>query len=216
MSVFQRVHGAVIYSKNTFQQRHGMSISKIKKVKDFILKAGTIIVSISMLVWFLSNFDFSLKPSSSGGILFSVGKALAFIFYPLGFFGEIASSGIILGFLAKEAVITAFSSNALNGIFLTPFSAFSYIVFILLSPPCLSALLTMKKELKSNKKFLKSVAVQFIFSYIVSLLINLLGIIVYFFSLTLKIITIILIIFLIMLKILSKSYSKNKIIKKTE
>ncbi len=188
----------------------------IKKVKEFILKAGTIIVLISILVWCLSNYDFSLKPSTTGGILFSVGKALSFIFYPLGFFGEIASSGIILGFLAKEAVITAFSSTTLNGMFLTPFSAFSYIVFILLSPPCLSALLTMKKELKSNKKFLKSVAVQFFFSYSVSLLINLLGIIVYFFSSTLKIIIIILIIFSIMLKYLFKNHIKNKIIKKTE
>ena len=49
-------------------------------------------------------------------------------------------------------------------------------VFILLSPPCISALSVAKRELKDKKWFMFMIAFQFAVAYIVAFLINMIGV----------------------------------------
>lgn len=177
----------------------------LKKLKDFVFKAGTIIALISILLWFLTNFTFLLKYTSNGGMLKQVGALISPLFYPLGVFSSMASASLIASFFAKEAVLTGFIIT--NECFITPFSAFSFIVFICLSPPCISAIIELKNELKSVKKTIKAVFVQFVFSYTVSLIISLTGILVYY----LKIVFIFLLLILLTIFILYKKQHKIKL-----
>jgi len=186
----------------------------IKKLKDFIFKAGTIIALISVVLWFLTNFSFTLTFSSDGGMLNQIGKIVSPLFYPLGIFSPTASASLIASFFAKEAVLTGFIIN--NECFLTPFSAFSFIVFICLSPPCISAIIALKGELKTTKKTVKAILIEFAFSYALSFTISLVGILIYFLKFfTLILIAILLTIFIIYKK-LRKFKLKGKIFPKTE
>ena len=50
--------------------------------------------------------------------------------------------------------------------------------FILLSPPCISALITAKKELGNKKMFVLMLVFQFVSAYLVAFVVNFIGIII--------------------------------------
>ena len=150
-------------------------ILKEKTVK-FLTKAGTYIVAVSIIIWFLSSFNFRFEYGEENSILQTIGKISTFIFYPLGFVGEEVGVALITGLFMREAIIPtlAYSVNP----FLNPLSAFGFCVFICLYPPCLSALLVTKGETQ-KKGFLTIILVQFLTSYAVALIISSLGLIFY-------------------------------------
>ena len=55
------------------------------KVKSFIIKAGTIILLASVVLWFLQSFNTSLKLCNANSLLAAFGRLIAPIFSPLGF-----------------------------------------------------------------------------------------------------------------------------------
>jgi len=79
-----------------------------ERVKGFLIKAGTVLLFASMIIWFMSNFDFNLNmiTDSSASIIGYIGKAIAPIFAPLGFGEWRASMALVVGFVAKEAVVS--------------------------------------------------------------------------------------------------------------
>ncbi|MDT4762471.1 ferrous iron transport protein B [Sphaerochaeta sp. PS] len=94
-----------------------VGIHGYEKVKGFIQKAGTVILAATILIWALSNFNFSsfngnnqrqygtpLAPIESS-FLASVGKAVAPIFIPAGFGEWRPTVGIATGWIAKEMVV---------------------------------------------------------------------------------------------------------------
>jgi ferrous iron transport protein B len=98
---------------------------------------------------------------SSYSILASVGSLIAPLFIPLGFNDWRASTALITGLTAKEAVVSTLSvltgvvtdtdlSTALSALF-TPLSAFAFLTFTLLYMPCIAAFAATKKELGSMK-----------------------------------------------------------------
>ena len=132
------------------------------KAKDFIQRAFTIIFLASIVIWFLQSFDFRINPvaDSADSILASIGRGLSVIFAPLGFADWRAATGLITGFMAKEAVIstlavlTGASGAALGGTLqnlFTPLAACSFLVFTLLYTPCVAAVATVKREWGSLK-----------------------------------------------------------------
>ena len=56
-----------------------------EKGKGFLKKAGTIIFSISVIVWFLSNFNTTGMVDINSSFLAAIGKFINPIFIPLGF-----------------------------------------------------------------------------------------------------------------------------------
>ena len=123
------------------------------KTLGFLKKAGTIIFAMSVLIWFLQNFNFTgLVSDIEHSFLYNIGSFIAPIFKPLGFGGWEASVSILTGIMAKETVISTMEviySGDLATILpyhFTAISAFAFMVFVLLYTPCMSAIGTIKKE----------------------------------------------------------------------
>ncbi len=132
-----------------------------EKAKDFLQRAFTIIFVATIIIWFLQTFDTRLNvvADSSASLLAMIGRFIAPVFKPLGFGDWRIATSLISGFTAKEAVVSTLSvllgtgtaelGPVLAGLF-TPLSAISFLLFTLLYTPCVAAVATIKKELKSG------------------------------------------------------------------
>ena len=157
------------------------------RAKDFIVRAGTIIFAMSVVVWFLQSFSPSLQmvadPAQS--MFGRLGAFIAPIFAPLGFGEWQKSVSLLSGLVAKEAVVStmqvlyAAGSTAQLGTLLvtkfTPLSAYAYLVFILLYTPCVSAVAAIRRETGSWKYTLLSVLMQLGVAYVMALLVFQIG-----------------------------------------
>ncbi len=147
-----------------------------QKIYSFLKKIGTLIFAISIIIWFLSNFNFGGFTNIENSFLYSIGIILAPIFIPLGFGFWQASVSLLTGLMAKEVVVTSmgviFGSN-LNSILPTMFtkaSSLSFLVFVLLYTPCISVISTIKHEY-GTKLAITSVIYQLLLAYCVSFLV---------------------------------------------
>lgn len=123
------------------------------KAMSFLKKAATIIFAMSVVVWFLSNFNIhGMVNEVNNSILASIGSAIAPLFAPLGFGNWQSAVSILSGLLAKESVLASMQvifAGDLSVILpehFTTISAYAFLVFILLYTPCISVIGTMKKE----------------------------------------------------------------------
>jgi len=125
------------------------------KAKDFITKAFTIIFAATVVIWFLQTFDirFNVVADQSQSLLAGLGSIIAPALTPLGFGDWRASTALVTGLIAKESVIStltvllgATSPAALSTMF-SPFTAYVFLVFTLLYPPCVAAIGAVKSEL---------------------------------------------------------------------
>ena len=125
------------------------------KAKGFITKAFTIIFAASVVIWFLQTFDirFNMVTDQSQSMLAGLGGLLAPVFAPLGFGDWRTSTALVCGLIAKESVISTLtvllgstSAAALSGMFTAPI-AYVFLVFVLLYPPCVAAISTVRSEL---------------------------------------------------------------------
>lgn len=125
------------------------------KAKDFITKAFTIIFAATVVIWFLQTFDirFNVVADQSQSLLAGLGSIIAPVLAPLGFGDWRASTALVTGLIAKESVIStltvllgATSPVALSTMF-SPFTAYVFLVFTLLYPPCVAAIGAVKSEL---------------------------------------------------------------------
>ena len=125
------------------------------KAKDFITKAFTIIFAATVVIWFLQTFDirFNVVADQSQSLLAGLGSIIAPVLAPLGFGDWRASTALVTGLIAKESVIStltvllgATSPAALSALF-SPFTAYVFLVFTLLYPPCVASIGAVKSEL---------------------------------------------------------------------
>lgn len=160
-----------------------------ERTKHFLTKAGTIILAMSVLLWALMTFTFSFTVAASPeeSILGRL-SSFAPLFTPLGFGTWRAAVALVTGFVAKEAIVSALAmfygfsiasgsgviAGALSNTF-TPVSAYSFLVFVLLYPPCVAAVTTMGRELGSRKLMAISVLYQVLIAYLVSMLVYTFG-----------------------------------------
>ena len=160
-----------------------------EKVKGFAIKAGTIILGSTILIWFLSNFNFGGMCEMEDSILASIGRSIQWIFSPLGFGEWRASVAVVTGWIAKENIVSTFGvlfgaadavseaaaegTAALPGLsaVFTQAAAFSYMAFNLLCMPCFAAVGAIKKEMGSWKWTGITIAFQMITAYIVAFIV---------------------------------------------
>ena len=144
-----------------------------EKVRGFLVKAGTLILAMSVVLWFLQSFGpgFTMVEDASGSFLGLIGGAIAPVLRPLGFGTWQAAVALLSGLIAKEAVVSSMSmfygfslgasgavvASALSGTFQTPVAAYAFLVFVLLYVPCVAAVSTIHKEMASTKWTIRSV-----------------------------------------------------------
>lgn len=137
----------------------------ITNVKDFLLRAGTVLIGFSCIVWLLQNLNFKLQYAQGDSILDVLSGFLAPIFIPLGFGTKGIVSTILCGFVAKEIIVSTIglvnnlgsdssisnisksimlSTSAFN---LSPASGLSFLVFATLYLPCISTVSVLSKEI---------------------------------------------------------------------
>lgn len=166
-----------------------VALHGLEKVKGYVIKAGTIILTSTILIWFLSSFNFTGMVDMEDSILASIGNAFKFIFAPLGFGNWRAAVGTITGFIAKENIVATFGvlfgasddvisaaqegSAALPGIadIFTHAAAWSYMVFNLLCMPCFAAVGAIRREMGSWKWTLRTIGFQMITAWIVAFIV---------------------------------------------
>lgn len=165
---------------------------------SFIKRAGTLILISSMVLWFLQAFGvvdgaFVLVEDNNDSLLAVIGNAIAWIFYPLGWVGDMAWKATIAtftGLLAKEQVVNTFGvlyhyagelSETGDEIWslvakdFTPISAYSFLLFNLLCAPCFAAMGAIKREMNSAKWTVGAIGYMCVFAYAVSLIVYQLG-----------------------------------------
>ena len=156
-----------------------MALHVWEKVRGFLVKAGTLILAMSVLIWFLQTFGwegggFVMVADQAHSILGHIGGALAPALAPLGFGTWQAAVALLTGLVAKEMVVSSMSmfygfslsasgatvAGALAGTFATPAAAYAFLVFVLLYVPCVAAVSTIHKEMGSTRWTLASIAWQ--------------------------------------------------------
>ncbi len=75
-----------------------------EKCKHFLVKAGTYIFAVSVLVWFMLNLPWGVEHKRDS-YLGKAGVAIAPVFQPVGFGTWEAASSLITGVIAKEIVV---------------------------------------------------------------------------------------------------------------
>lgn len=164
-----------------------LSLHVWERLKDFLVKAGTVLVGATIVIWFLQSFNFSLHTvqDSSDSILAYLGAKIAPIFTLCGFNDWKASVALISGIIAKESVVSTSAilynneasislHHALSQHF-SMLSAYSFMVFVLLYTPCVAALSAIRKEMKSVKWTTISILYQLITAWFVSALVFQIG-----------------------------------------
>ena len=143
------------------------------------MRAFTIIFLATIVIWFLQTFDYQLNvvTDSANSLLASVGRLLSPAFIPLGFEDWRATTALLTGFTAKEAVVSTLAvltgsavadlGTALSAIF-TPLTAFSFLTFTLLYTPCVAAIAAVRREMGSRRSAVAVVIWQIAIAWVVA------------------------------------------------
>ena len=161
---------------------------------DFVKRALTIVMLSSIVLWFLQSYGFAngtliAVESSNDSLLAAIGSAIAWIFYPLGWAGDMAWKSTVAtftGLIAKEQVVMTFGTLynfagevSENGSEIWaqvaadfgPARAYSFMIFQLLCAPCFAAIGAIRREMGSRKWTLGTVAYMCGFAYAISLIV---------------------------------------------
>ncbi len=140
----------------------GVVVHMWERGRLFLIKAGTIIFGVVVLVWLLSSLPWGVEYASAESWIGQIGSFIAPVFAPCGFGQWQAGVSLIFGFLAKEVVvgtmgaIFAVEEGILGGAIAaqlgwTPLIAFAFMVFCLLYVPCVAAIGVIRGETNSWK-----------------------------------------------------------------
>lgn len=172
--------------------------STLERGWDFVKRAFTIILLSSIVLWFLQSYGFSngsfgAVDNNNASLLASIGKILAWIFYPLGWMGDMAWKATVAtftGLIAKEEVVMTFGtlynfggelSEAGDEIWkyiaddFGPVRAYSFMIFNLLCAPCFAAMGAIKREMGSVKWTAASIGYMCAFAYVISMIVYQIG-----------------------------------------
>jgi len=83
---------------------HSLCLHTWEKGKHFLIKAGTYILAVSVLVWFMLNLPWGVE-SKKDSYLGQAGQIMAPALAPIGFGTWEAASSLITGIIAKEIVV---------------------------------------------------------------------------------------------------------------
>ncbi|WP_409199884.1 ferrous iron transport protein B [Methanobrevibacter sp. DSM 116169] len=160
----------------------GVLLHTWEKAYGFLKKAGTIILVASIVIWVLSSLPMGVEYGAQESVTGQIGTLISPIFAPLGFGEWQPAVALIFGVVAKEVVVSTFSSlfgveeegpgfdSAVQQLF-TPLTAYSFMVFVLLYVPCFAAIGTIKQETNSWKWPLTMVVITTVTAYVVSFIV---------------------------------------------
>ncbi|MHA1617450.1 MAG: ferrous iron transport protein B [Candidatus Njordarchaeales archaeon] len=133
--------------------------------KEFIKKAGTVIVALSVLTWFLLNYGpngYTANIEQSYGAL--IGKYLSPLAYVWGITNmDVAWKimfALLYGFIAKEGLLIAIAQlgktqatfqEVWRSFGLTPIQSFALLLFFMTYVPCMATVVAIKHETNSWK-----------------------------------------------------------------
>ncbi len=157
-----------------------------EKVKDFVVRAGTIIFAVVTLLWILARLPLGVEAYSQASMLGKIGGFIAPIFRPAGFGTWQASVSLFAGIAAKEAVVATLGmvyAGVTEGSALieaikfsfTPLSAVSFLVMTLLYTPCAAVIATVKRETNSYKWAIFMAVYPFVIGWVFAVLIYQIG-----------------------------------------
>ncbi len=135
-----------------------------ERASIFVKRVGTIILSLMVVLWFLSNFPAAPVGATGPAIDYSLagmaGRALEHVFAPIGFNWQICIA-LVPGLAAREVAVAALGtvyamsqtgdalSSALQGLIAHSWSlptALSLLTWYVFAPQCLSTLIVVKRE----------------------------------------------------------------------
>ncbi|HVY05823.1 MAG TPA: ferrous iron transporter B [Burkholderiales bacterium] len=144
-----------------------LAIGLLERAKIFLTRVGTIILSLMILLWFLSSFPAPPADATGPAIQYSlagmIGRVLEFVLAPIGFNWQI-SIALVPGLAAREVAVGALGTvYALSAsgedvaAQLTPMitqswslaTAFSLLAWYVFAPQCISTLSIVKRETNS-------------------------------------------------------------------
>ncbi|RLM52913.1 ferrous iron transporter B, partial [Halobellus sp. Atlit-31R] len=145
-----------------------LAIGLWERAKIFLMRVGTVILTLMVLLWFLSSFPGAPEGATHPPIYYSVagmlGRALALLFAPIGFGWEICIA-LIPGMAAREVAVGALGTvYALSGgddvaDALAPViaqawplaTALSLLAWYVYAPQCIATLSVVRRETGSVK-----------------------------------------------------------------
>ena len=156
---------------------------------SFIKKAGTIILLSTVVIWFLSffgwqdgSFGMLEEDQMDCSILAYLGRAVCWIFKPLGWGSWQATVAAITGLVAKENIVGTMGilyggteAYANMAAVFTKVTGMSFLIFNLLCAPCFAAMGAIKREMNSKKWFWFAIGYECGFAYIISFIVNQIG-----------------------------------------
>ncbi len=167
---------------------------------SFIKRAGTIILLSSIVLWFLQGYGFAdgvfqAVEDNNDSLLASIGSAVAWIFTPIGWVGDMAwkaTVATVTGLIAKEEVVNTFGVlyqyageadliDDASGIYAAigadfgAVASYSFMIFNLLCAPCFAAMGAIKREMNNAKWTLAAIGYMCVFAYVVSLIVFQIG-----------------------------------------
>ena len=140
-----------------------------ERAKIFLMRVGTIILTLMILVWFLSSFPGAPEGATHPPIYYSIagmlGRALAVIFEPIGFGWQICIA-LVPGMAAREVAVGALGTvyalsaagddvaGSLAPLIAASWSlptALSLLAWYVFAPQCLSTLSVVRRETGSAR-----------------------------------------------------------------
>ena len=165
---------------------------------SFIKRAGTVILLSTIVLWFLQGYGFTdgaFGPveDNNTSLLAAIGNAIAWIFYPLGWRGDMAWKATVASFVgltAKENVVGTLatlyhfageiSENGeeiwtLVGADFGALTAYSFMIFNLLCAPCFAAMGAIKREMNNARWTAFAIGYMCVFAYASALIVYQIG-----------------------------------------
>ena len=157
------------------------------KVNAFLRRAGTVIFTLSVVLWALVTFPSAPANAAGPAIDYSfagmLGHLIEPIFAPIGFTWQMCIS-LIPGLAAREVVVAALGTvyavgsvgdEAVNQTLIPIIhaqwglaTAFSFLAFYVYAPMCLATLAVIRRETKSFKQTFAITAYLFVLAYLMA------------------------------------------------
>ncbi|WP_296951090.1 ferrous iron transporter B [uncultured Massilia sp.] len=165
---------------------HNLALGLWERARIFLTRVGTTILTLMILVWFLSSFPGAPEGATHPPIYYSVagmlGRALEVIFAPIGFGWQICIA-LVPGMAAREVAVGALGTvyalssagddvaTALTPIIASSWSlatALSLLAWYVFAPQCLSTLSVVRRETGRTRYALLMAGYMFALAYAAS------------------------------------------------
>jgi ferrous iron transport protein B len=142
---------------------HNLGLGLWERARIFLTRVGTVILTLMVLVWFLSSFPGAPEGATQPPIYYSIagmlGRALAVVFAPIGFGWQICIA-LVPGMAAREVAVGALGTvyalsggdniaGALAPVLAHSWSlatALSLLAWYVFAPQCMSTLSVVRRE----------------------------------------------------------------------